>query len=69
MQHYISFMCRQMDKEKRTAPPTFLHRRQLFILPLYACMKQTALMRQGILLHIRFLKLVYSKEKVTSVCF
>ena len=58
-----------MWNEKRAAPPTFLRWRQLFTLPLYSCMKQIFLTKVGILLHIRFLKLVYSEENITSVCF
>ena len=57
-------MHRQMGNEKRAVPATFLCWRLLFTLPLYACMKQIFLMKEGIPLHIRFLKLVYSKGKI-----
>ena len=65
----ISFMYWLMWIEKRTVPPTFLHWQQLFSLPLYACMKQIFLTKEDIPLHIRFLKLVYSKGKIILVCF
>ena len=37
--------------EKRIAPPTFLHWRQCFTVPLYACMKQIFLTKEDIQLH------------------
>ena len=50
-------------------PPTFLLWRHLFTLPLYSYMKQIFIMKKDIPLHTRFLKLVYSEEKIASVCF
>ena len=41
---------------------------QLFTCPLYVCMKQIFLTKEDIPLYIRFLKPVYSEEKITSVC-
>ena len=58
-----------MWNEKRAAPPTFLCWRQLFTLPLYACMKKNFLTMEDIPLHIRFSKPVYNEGKITWFVF
>ena len=65
---HLFFLFQQMWNEK-PAPPTFLCWRQLFTLPLYACMKQVFLMKEDIPLHMWFFKLVYSEVTITLVCF
>ena len=63
MQHYHFFYVLTYVKLKACTPSLCSTLQKLFTLPLYACMKQIFLMKEGISLHIWFLKLVYSEEK------